>query len=488
MEMKPTPSRTGWPTKIGLAALLAISLAAALFLALEPGSRLGAQKERWTAADHERTNFPLLGKHRSVSCGDCHRDGVIAGTPSACEACHWQRRQDDPYQTLLGIHCADCHTPFDWKTLRPGSWEHGQATGFPLAGVHKTMDCQACHPGNTFKTQSRDCYSCHRGQYEQAPNHVSGHYSTDCRQCHFSMSTWQGPQSTHDSFVLQGRHREAACADCHKNNVFAGTPRECVGCHLQDYNSTQAPNHRQAGYSSDCASCHGSAALTWDNAVVNHDQFWPLQGAHKTLECSLCHAAGYDLPRDCYGCHKADYDNTTTPNHRQAGYSTDCLSCHSGTALTWKTAAVNHDQFWPLLGAHKTLACNLCHAAGYDLPRDCYGCHRADYEKTTSPNHRQAGYSTDCDNCHFSSHTSWQQAVFTHKFPIQSGKHAGFACSDCHLNANYNLFSCIDCHAHSKSSMDSEHDDVGGYAYNSQACYACHPNGRGIRGSGIRRR
>ena len=86
-------------------------------------------------------------------------------------------------------------------------------------------------------------------------------------------------------------------------------------------------------------------------------------------------------------------------------------------------AVFNHSQVWPLLGAHKTLDCNQCHASGYDLPRDCYGCHQADYDNTTNPNHRQAGYSTTCDNCHFSSHTSWNQAVFTHKFPIKSGKH-----------------------------------------------------------------
>jgi hypothetical protein len=26
--------------------------------------------------------------------------------------------------------------------------------------------------------------------------------------------------------------------------------------------------------------------------------------------------------------------------------------------------------------------------------------------------------------------------------------------------------------------MDNKHKDVGGYVYNSQACYSCHPNGR----------
>jgi hypothetical protein len=470
--------------KTCLATVLLLALAGLLFFVLEPGQELGAQNERWTAVSHDKTNFPLLGKHRSVTCGDCHLNGVIAGTPKDCEACHWVRRQDDPYKLYFGIHCADCHTPFDWKKLKANSWEHGQAAGFPLAGVHKTMDCTACHPDKNFKGQTQECYSCHRQQYEQAPHHVSANYSTDCRLCHFSMTTWSGAQTGHASFPLVGRHAAAACADCHKNNVYTGTSQACVSCHLQEYNSTQNPNHKLAGYSTDCVSCHGASAQNWTDAVVNHDQYWPLQGVHKTIVCSQCHSAGYDLPRDCYGCHRADYEKTTSPNHRQAGYSTDCASCHGSTALTWKNAAVNHDQYWPLLGAHRNLDCSKCHSAGYDLPRDCYGCHRANYDNTTNPNHRQAGYSTVCENCHFASHISWTQAVFTHRFPIKSGKHAGFACTDCHLSSNYLVFSCIDCHTHSKSTVDSKHHDVGGYAYNSQACYSCHSDGRA--GVGIR--
>ena len=279
---------------------------------------------------------------------------------------------------------------------------------------------------------------------------MAANYPTDCRQCHFSQSTWQGAQTAHTTFPLLGRHLAAACLDCHKNNVYAGTPHACVSCHLADYDKTQAPNHRLAGYSTDCASCHGASAESWSNAVVNHDQFWPLQGVHKTLACEKCHTVGYELSQDCYSCHKKDYDATTAPNHQSSGYSTDCASCHGTSAQTWNNAAVNHDQFWPLLGAHKTLACETCHVAGYNLPKDCYGCHKKDYDATTDPPHKATGYSTDCQNCHLPSHTSWNQAVFNHKFPIQSGRHSGFACTDCHLTANYNVFSCIDCHSHSQ--------------------------------------
>lgn len=415
--MKLSRPKLSWMQRTLLATGLVLFLAGLLFLVFDPGRELSAQNKRWTAADHEQTNFPLLGMHRTVPCADCHLDGVLAGTPTSCEACHWDRRQDDRYRTLLGMHCGDCHTPFGWKKLKANSWDHGRQAGFPLSGIHRTMDCDNCHPGAMFNRQAvLDCYACHREQYQQAANHGAANYSIDCRQCHFSQTTWKNALTAHTTFPLLGRHMAAACLDCHKNDVYAGTPQVCVSCHLADYDKTQNPNHRLAGYSSDCVSCHGSSAQSWNNAAVNHDQYWPLLGAHKTLLCDQCHATGYNLPRDCFGCHKKDYDSTTQPNHTLAGYA------------------------------------------------------------------------TACQNCHLSSHTSWNQAVFNHKFPITSGNHAGLACTECHRTGNYLVFSCIDCHAHVKSEMDDQHDDVGGYVYNSQACYACHPGGRAVGGSGIRQR
>ena len=40
-----------------------------------------------------------------------------------------------------------------------------------------------------------------------------------------------------------GVHATQACATCHKNNVYKGTPRDCVGCHQPNYNATRNPNH-----------------------------------------------------------------------------------------------------------------------------------------------------------------------------------------------------------------------------------------------------
>jgi hypothetical protein len=53
------------------------------------------------------------------------------------------------------------------------------------------------------------------------------------------------------------------------------------------------------------------------------------------------------------------------------------------------------------------------------------------------------------------------------------------SCSDCHVTAgSFRVFECILCHEHSnRSEVDSKHRGVSGYAYQSAACYRCHPRG-----------
>jgi hypothetical protein len=173
-------------------------------------------------------------------------------------------------------------------------------------------------------------------------------------------------------------------------------------------------------------------------------------------------------------CHRDDYDRAT-PDHQQSGFGTDCESCHGSSANTWAGADFDHNRVFPLVGAHKTLDCQICHAQGFNLPRDCNGCHSDDYRAAKNPDHVKAGFPTTCDNCHFPNHTSWNQAVFDHAFPINSGPHKR-DCSECHLTSNFNQFSCIPCHEQKKTG--DKHKEVGGYVYDSQACFSCHPDGK----------
>jgi hypothetical protein len=39
------------------------------------------------------------------------------------------------------------------------------------------------------------------------------------------------------------------------------------------------------------------------------------------------------------------------------------------------------------------------------------------------------------------------------------------------------VFTCFTCH--DRAGTDSRHSGVAGYRYDSQACYTCHPQGRG---------
>jgi hypothetical protein len=255
-------------------------LAGALFVPFLAALLAGGAQERaktpppadkppvaWTMASHDRTSFPLTGKHRTLACVDCHVNKVFEGTPQACEVCHWERRQDDRYRLRLGMNCAECHTPVTWKKVDPNKWNHETETGFRLEGAHQFVDCEQCHGPQGFKAQPTDCFGCHAADYRSTrdPNHVQAGFPTDCLNCHTTRS-WSGAKSPHTAFPLTGRHATAACTDCHQNGVYAGTPTACASCHINDYNGTTDPNHRAQGYSLECQTCHGTSATGWEHA------------------------------------------------------------------------------------------------------------------------------------------------------------------------------------------------------------------------------
>ena len=75
-------------------------LAAEVAAAPSP-SPLAQEGSRRRIQAHDQTNFPLTGRHRTVACEECHINGQLEGTPTDCESCHWDRRQDDRYSLAL---------------------------------------------------------------------------------------------------------------------------------------------------------------------------------------------------------------------------------------------------------------------------------------------------------------------------------------------------------------------------------------------------
>jgi hypothetical protein len=459
-------------------------------------TRLGTQCEQchrttaWTAVNWNHaasTGFALNVAHQLLRCDNCHKDGRFTATSNNCVGCHQDAyaRTTQPNHAAAGFptNCEICHTASQtsWRGI---AFDH--RSFFPLVGVHASQPCASCHRNNAFAGTPTDCVGCHRADYQRTatPNHTAAGFPTTCESCHrASDGAWRGASFNHASFFpLVGLHATQACVACHKNNVYKGTGTECVACHQADYQRTANPNHAAAGIPTACVACHRPSDPNWGTGSFSHATF-PLVGVHATQACATCHRNGVytGTPRDCVGCHLADYQRAANPNHVSAGFPTTCDSCHRSADTSWRGATFNHASVFPLVGVHATQACAACHTNGIykGTPRDCVGCHLADYQRTANPNHTAAGFPTTCVSCHRATDTSWQQGTFSHTwFPITSGRHSGLACSSCHTTpTNYAVFSCTNCHT--RSQTDPRHGGVSGYRYDSAACYACHPTGRG---------
>ncbi|MEI7500225.1 MAG: hypothetical protein WCK84_07215 [Bacteroidota bacterium] len=523
----------------------------------------------WSGAGINHNFFPLTGGHAINNCQDCHKTPDYSSTSPICFSCHQSNfnATTNPSHTLLNFstNCTDCHTtdpgwkpaeyrehdaksfPIysgkhngEWSTCsdchtNPASYaqftcidchEHSQSemdnkhnetqgyvysspaclgchptgsseesfnhstSAFPLTGAHATTECIKCHT-NGYHGTSTICYNCHSEQFNKTtnPNHAAINISTECQTCHTTLPGWiPATFPTHDSyFKLAGAHVPIAndCATCHKGN-YNNTPNLCFGCHADKYNQSTNPNHITSNFPTVCETCHSQTA--WIPSNFNHNNTYPLTGAHETIanNCVSCHQGSYvNTPNTCAGCHLPNYNTTTNPNHAAINIPTNCVTCHT-TNPNWIPATFAiHNNYYVLAGAHVTIANNCidCHKGNYNItPNTCVGCHLTNYNQTTNPPHAASQFPTICTNCH--TQNAWVPANWDHDnlyFPIYSGKHKGEwnACTDCHPNSgNYAVFTCTTS-CHPQSTMNSEHQGVSGYTYNSAACLSCHPKGNG---------
>ena len=403
---------------------------------------------------HIETNFPLIGVHAILDCQSCHIDEQnreYANTPVECSGCHLEDydQTTSPNHVSAGFdtRCDNCHLPnaYLWNQT-----VYLHADIFPLTGGHSGLECQECHT-DIYIGQPADCYFCHQSEYKnsQEPDHLAFGFPQDCAACHTTTS-WESADFDHvgiSGFALNGAHELAQCTSCHVNNQLTGLPRDCFGCHEDDYNSTTDPSHLQANFSQLCTDCHSEDA--WEPTTFDHNlTAFQLTGAHIPLNCNACHSEGYsNTPSDCNACHETDYNNTTDPAHATAQFPTDCSTCHTTNA--WEPATFDHNlTAFPLTGAHVPLNCNACHSDGYsNTPTDCMACHETDYNSTTDPAHAAAQFPTDCSSCHTTN--AWEPATFDHNltaFPL-TGAHVPLSCNACHAEGYTNTPSeCIACH------------------------------------------
>jgi hypothetical protein len=447
-----------------------------------------------TSWDHTKnTTWPLSGAHVAQACLACHTDKVYAGKPSTCVSCHLTDYNNtiSPKHATVGYSsdCVSCHTTTQWKGA---SFDHSK-TAFPLTGGHLSASCIDCHATGVYKGTPTACASCHQPDFNTStnPHHVQAAFIALCASCHTTNPGWKPTPWNHNTltaFALTGAHVSQTCLACHGDKVYKGKSMLCISCHQADWNTTTKPPHGTSGFPPTCETCHST--VQWLGATFDHSTTaFPLTGGHLAAVCGDCHLSGVykGTPTACVACHTTDFNSSTNPHHVQAGFATLCTSCHT-TTPGWKPTSWSHaaKTAWPLTGAHLAQTCLACHSDKVYKGKSnvCVSCHLADYNSATNPNHKTAGFPTDCAACHTT--TMWQGATFNHDqlyFPIYSGKHKGkwTTCADCHVNSsNYAVFECILCHKHSnKAQVDNDHQGKApGYVYQSSACYACHPLGR----------
>ena len=318
--------------------------------------------------------------------------------------------------------------------LWPGWASAGQLQALvspgPLSRAHSELNglskCAQCHEAGRGVTAER-CLTCHKPIAERIARKTGVHraVTTDCVRCHSEhggvdadlrrIDIQAFDHAAETGYALTDRHAPLArkCAACHTTRSFLAAKPVCSTCHEDKHKPTLG---------SDCARCHSiRTAFKETRSTFDHESTkFSLTGAHRTVRCEKCHAAGVfrGLAFDrCNACHQ-------TPHRRTLGPT--CTTCH--TTDTWDTRKVDHGlTAFPLFGAHGTVACAKCHTQPIIKPLRfdrCASCHE---------NVHRDSIKDDCRTCH--SDTSFRSARFNHngqtEFALE-GKHVGLQCRTCH--------------------------------------------------------
>jgi hypothetical protein len=129
--------------------------------------------------DHDKSGFPLLGRHARVECKSCHSTPAYKDAKRDCVVCHEEK---DAHKRTLGADCAACHNARDWKIW---DFDHARRTKFVLDGAHRDTACVSCHkvPGDKVAPLALTCVACHR-----ADDIHGGHFGVQCDRCHETRS------------------------------------------------------------------------------------------------------------------------------------------------------------------------------------------------------------------------------------------------------------------------------------------------------------
>ena len=338
--------------------------------------------------NHDRTRFPLRGKHGGLACVLCHgRETKSKKIAFAnCADCHRQ----DPHRGRFGKDCQACHVVDGFKKV---SFNHDK-TLFPLTGKHIAVSCQKCHtkknPDLTsgFKQLSTACSDCH------ADVHL-GQFAGNCQACHstrgFSAAELKFNHQTDSIFPLLGKHALVSCQKCHLKArltfpsgqgeavLYKPLASDCRSCHGDAH---------QGQLAGECSQCHGFDSFKPAPGFDHERSRFSLRLFHENVACRACHPLA-DLT----------VKGKTVQTVRYKNISSECLECHRNFDHSRTAFALN--------GVHGGLDCRSCHNA-------------------RTPNVNRAGknkkHGTECTLCHRSPHLGQREN-----------------CRECHSGKNWRV-------------------------------------------------
>lgn len=163
---------------------------------------------RFDASAHQRTNFPLTGRHAAIACEECHlekRDRSFTRATVDCFACHqadYARTAGtslDHARAGFGTDCKSCHFPSRFQ----GALFPAHKACFEIdAGPHAGIACLRCHTSLSGTAVTGAC---------------SGD-NFSCTRCH-ACSKMQGEHAGVDGFQC----KERKCYECHSFVPAAAT-------------------------------------------------------------------------------------------------------------------------------------------------------------------------------------------------------------------------------------------------------------------------
>ena len=268
--------------------------------------------------NHEKTDYPLRGKHVYVDCKQCHKTSVTQPVKhNRCSDCHSDYHQKQFVKNGKSPDCAECHS-VEGFTPSKFDFEKHNRTNFKLEGAHLATPCFMCHKKDekwNFANIGNRCADCHENIHK---NYFNEEYMPggDCMICH-KVTEWKDISFDHNKtkFELQGKHAGISCGKCHfrtdsAKNVkqqFRWEKQECTNCHNDVHAGQFIANGKN-----ECERCH--VFDNWNPGKFDHNNArFKLDGKHAGLACIKCHKPADELTKNyiiykftditCASCH-----------------------------------------------------------------------------------------------------------------------------------------------------------------------------------------